>query len=184
MRRPLLQVVGYWPGIDPFLAHPRRLVRRGWRTADRPRIVRYLRGGTTLFRGYACSYCRFGCFPPDEDGGCPEMGGRDLTDGVWMWPEGLAHYVEPPLCPSARRVRGDDGGQRLGAATGTGTAACNPCGLCGGGRPDYGYLVLAVVGAAPLRTGVLVVARGRSARRASVQRTKALGPNAGAVRRG
>ncbi|HEY1188039.1 MAG TPA: hypothetical protein VGE74_10300 [Gemmata sp.] len=22
------------------------------------------------------------------------MGGRDLTDGVWMWPEGLAHYVE------------------------------------------------------------------------------------------
>jgi hypothetical protein len=22
------------------------------------------------------------------------MGSRDLTDGVWVWPEGLAHYVE------------------------------------------------------------------------------------------
>ena len=21
------------------------------------------------------------------------MGSRDLTDGVWVWPEGLAHYV-------------------------------------------------------------------------------------------
>jgi hypothetical protein len=95
MRQPLLQAVGYWPNVEyVFLAHPRRLIRPGWRVADRTRIVRYLRNAATLFRGFAASYCRFGCFPPDEDGYCPEMGGRDLTDGVWLWPEGLAHYVE------------------------------------------------------------------------------------------
>jgi hypothetical protein len=22
------------------------------------------------------------------------MGSRDLTDGIWIWPEGLVHYVE------------------------------------------------------------------------------------------
>src|SRR5262245_61506295 len=95
MGRPLLKAVGYWRGLeDLFLPHPRWLVRRYWRTADRPRIVRYLRGAATLARGLASSHCRFGCFPADEEGACPEMGGRDLTDGVWVWPEGLAHYVE------------------------------------------------------------------------------------------
>ena len=35
------------------------------------------------------SFCRFACGTPDE-----EMGSIDLYDGVWVWPEGLAHYVE------------------------------------------------------------------------------------------
>jgi hypothetical protein len=95
MRQPLLQLVGYWPGFEYlFLAHPRRLVRPGWRAADRHRIVRYLRGAATLFDGLPGSYCRFGCFSVDGYDGCPQLGGRDLTDGVWVWPEGLAHYVE------------------------------------------------------------------------------------------
>jgi hypothetical protein len=95
MSGPLLKVVGRWSGgCDPFLPHPRWLVRRHWRAADRPRIVRYLRDAAILFGSFASSYCRFGCFPPDEEGACPEMGGRDLTDGVWVWPQGLAHYVE------------------------------------------------------------------------------------------
>jgi hypothetical protein len=95
MTEVVLRAVGYWRGVDDlFLPHPRRLVRRHWRAADRPRIVRYLQGAAVLFRGMASSHCRFGCFRPDGNGSCPEMGGRDLTDGVWVWPEGLAHYVE------------------------------------------------------------------------------------------
>jgi len=36
------------------------------------------------------SHCRFDeCSVPDQ-----QMGSRDLTDGTWVWPEGLAHYVE------------------------------------------------------------------------------------------
>ena len=33
-----------------------------------------------------CSYCRVGCWRTF-------LGSKDLTDGVWVWPEGLAHYV-------------------------------------------------------------------------------------------
>ena len=36
-----------------------------------------------------CSSCRFSCGVTEDRMGC-----RDLTDGVWAWPEGLAHYVE------------------------------------------------------------------------------------------
>src|SRR5262245_48523055 len=37
--------------------------------------------------GFSC--CRFDCGIPDN-----EMGSCDLYDGKWLWPEGLAHYVE------------------------------------------------------------------------------------------
>jgi hypothetical protein len=51
----------------------------------------YLRGGEVDAMYKGISYCRFrknGCTPPTNMGSC------DLTDGVWIWPEGLAHYVE------------------------------------------------------------------------------------------
>jgi len=35
------------------------------------------------------SFCRFACGIPDQQMGCTEF-----YDGVWVWPEGLAHYVE------------------------------------------------------------------------------------------
>jgi hypothetical protein len=35
------------------------------------------------------SFCRFVCGVADT-----EMGGIDLHDGEWLWPQGLAHYVE------------------------------------------------------------------------------------------
>jgi hypothetical protein len=35
------------------------------------------------------SFCRFACGTPDED-----MGSSDCDDGEWVWPAGLAHYVE------------------------------------------------------------------------------------------
>ena len=49
-------------------------------------IIRYLRNGAEhiQFRGW--SYCRIGCWRSI-------LGTKDLTDGVWVWPEGLAHYV-------------------------------------------------------------------------------------------
>jgi hypothetical protein len=35
------------------------------------------------------SFCRFRCGIDDH-----LMGSSDLTDGEWVWPAGLAHYVE------------------------------------------------------------------------------------------
>jgi hypothetical protein len=48
-------------------------------------MVDYLRSGRTCatYRGF--SFCRFGC---------GENGGIEQTDGIFAWPDGLAHYVE------------------------------------------------------------------------------------------
>jgi hypothetical protein len=52
-------------------------------------LTDYLRNGRR-FRGYlGWSFCRYRCGIPDS-----EMGDCDLTDGVWVWPQGLAHYTE------------------------------------------------------------------------------------------
>ena len=58
------------------------------------RILAYLRSGRQFFSALGCSYCRFRCGAPEED-----MGSRDLTDGVWVWPEGLVHYIEVHQLP-------------------------------------------------------------------------------------
>src|SRR5581483_5909160 len=89
-----LRAVGYWssdprlrlPRNDPF-PDPRRLVRAGWCAAERPLILAYLRSGWTFAQWRGVSHCRFAC---DE----ADMGSRCLTDGLWVWPEGLPHYVE------------------------------------------------------------------------------------------
>jgi hypothetical protein len=103
-----LKEVGYWQSDQgsPYLPHPKYLVESGWRTSERSMIVAYLKSGHEC--GYWCgySYCRFDCFsqrlnknvnelPTHERmDGIRSMGCRDLTDGEWVWPEGLAHYVE------------------------------------------------------------------------------------------
>jgi hypothetical protein len=92
----LLKAVGYWRPNDGSevgqrieLPDPRWLVRRGWRHRDRRRILAYLRAGHTYEQYAGYSYCRFWlCLVPPRF-----MGDSDLTDGVWVWPEGLAHYV-------------------------------------------------------------------------------------------
>jgi hypothetical protein len=84
-----LTCVGWWCGEDPALPDPRNLVDLEWEKSDRDAIVRYLRSGRrlTAYQGY--STCRFRCGVPED-----QMGDADVTDGRWVWPEGLAHYVE------------------------------------------------------------------------------------------
>jgi hypothetical protein len=52
------------------------------------RILAYLRSGYTFADWMGYSFCRFGC---GVDG--RPMGSSDRTDGEWVWPAGLAHYV-------------------------------------------------------------------------------------------
>ena len=85
-----LQAVGYWFNALAPNAYPRpqALVGR-WTAATRSRVVAFLRAGS-LFESYgANSFCRFACGARGS-----VMGHRDLFDGTWVWPEGLAHYVE------------------------------------------------------------------------------------------
>jgi hypothetical protein len=113
-----LKEVGYWQsnepgGWDAYLPHPKYLVELGWKENERTSIVSYLRAGHECRHWCGYSSCRFGCFCTDKYRnmsrlkrskyttelqelavGKRSMGCLDLTDGEWVWPEGLAHYVE------------------------------------------------------------------------------------------
>lgn len=88
-----LRLIGYWRNDrHPEYPHPGDFVDTAWDPAERRAVADYLSSGTVLevWRGF--SPCRF-C---DVDNGF-----RDLTDGSYAWPEGLAHYlsdhgVRPP----------------------------------------------------------------------------------------
>jgi hypothetical protein len=67
-----------------FFIHPRHLVDPAWARKERPRMVRYLSEAPAIAHFRGLSYCRFGCGP---------NGSAEHSDGVWVWPEGLAHYV-------------------------------------------------------------------------------------------
>jgi len=56
--------------------------------STRELLAAYLDSGQVYekYRGY--SSCRFGCGIDHS-----LMGANDLTDGKWVWPEGLSHYI-------------------------------------------------------------------------------------------
>jgi hypothetical protein len=82
--------LGYWfmRGSDPTLPLPQRFVDPAWSRDERAAVLAYLRSGRVWRSFMGCSYCRI-CGQEDRAMGC-----ADLTDGEWVWPEGLAHYVE------------------------------------------------------------------------------------------
>jgi hypothetical protein len=84
-----LRAVGFWfRDMEPELPRPQLLVPSEHGAEERAALVRYLGGGRVFesYRGY--SSCRFRCAVPIQ-----VMGSRDFSDGRWVWPEGLAHYV-------------------------------------------------------------------------------------------
>ncbi len=86
----LLKGIGYWQSDEAsILPRPHYLVQHDWLPDERDRIVAYLRAGREYMAYLGYSFCRFDCGIDASDMGC-----CDLTDGVWVWPEGLAHYVE------------------------------------------------------------------------------------------
>jgi hypothetical protein len=86
--------IGYWTDdtfeFDRLITiHPKYLVDHNWEVARRSKIVCYLKSGVCALEELGCSYCRFEDGPPDREMGCVE-----LSDGVYIWPEGLAIYIE------------------------------------------------------------------------------------------
>lgn len=85
-----LRAVGYWRPMDrrrkSSRPDPRALVDTTRTPQERTALAAHLRAGTVLLRWLGSSTCRFCGLRPN--------GNTCLTDGVNVWPEGLAHYVE------------------------------------------------------------------------------------------
>lgn len=82
-----MHLIGYWIEslLDDRYFPPQELV--GALPAEtKARVIAYLDQGSVfeVYRG--ASWCRFGCHHHP-------MGNAELTDGKWVWPTGLSHYV-------------------------------------------------------------------------------------------
>ena len=87
-----LRAIGFWKGSGAHARfhNPQEFVSDSEaEEAIRSELIRYLRTGRCVEACFGCSWCRFEC-------GIDEslMGTLDLSDGIWVWPEGLAHYVD------------------------------------------------------------------------------------------
>lgn len=81
-----LTLIGYWDGplTGPGWPSAEDFVDPAWDAEERELVADHLQSGLVAGRYMGHSVCRFcGC-----DNGCLE-----LTDGCFVWPEGLAHYV-------------------------------------------------------------------------------------------
>ncbi len=80
-----LILMGYWSGKQVRgWPDPQNFVDASWDVEERLAVVRYLSGAPVPWVQMGYSNCRF-C---DQVNGCGE-----LTDGVYLWPDGLAHYL-------------------------------------------------------------------------------------------
>ncbi len=84
-----LSALGFWVSqAEPQFPHPRDFVGVHESGHAMERLTTYLGSGYPLTSYMGFSFCRFGCLAS------PEMGSSDLTDGIWVWPEGLSHYLK------------------------------------------------------------------------------------------
>jgi hypothetical protein len=82
VRSSRLILIGYWSGDWP---NPESFVDHSWDPEERDVIAMYLSGGLIVRTYMGYSKCRF----------CGKQNGDvELSDGVFVWPEGLSHYVE------------------------------------------------------------------------------------------
>lgn len=86
----MLKVLGYWKAeLDDEYPCPHEL-EAALPVELHARLLEYLRNPPgdyqVTWMYFGVSFCRYGCEEPN--------GSDELSDGVWVWPEGLAHYVE------------------------------------------------------------------------------------------
>lgn len=80
-----VRLIGYWRSDEePGWPDPRHLVDETWDEEERDVVASYLSQGFVPWALAGVSTCRL----------CGKVNGSaELTDGVYLWPEGLAHYV-------------------------------------------------------------------------------------------
>ena len=70
--------------LESDLLDPKTLVDPAWDPTERAMVLEHLRRGRVHMGYMGFSECRF-CGVPN--------GTKDMTDGVYLWPEGLPHYL-------------------------------------------------------------------------------------------
>jgi hypothetical protein len=81
-----LILIGYWDGpeTDHSWPSPEEFVDPSWDAEERELVASYVSTGLVARSFMGFSRCRF----------CGrENGNLELSDGLFVWPEGLAHYV-------------------------------------------------------------------------------------------
>ena len=84
-KNPPVTLIGYWEGdTEPGWPRVTDFVDEHWDEAERRLVVSYLEQGRIPWAQAGISRCRL----------CGKANGSaERTDGVYIWPEGLAHYV-------------------------------------------------------------------------------------------
>lgn len=84
-----LKAIGFWHSDDESLfIHPKNCIGNFSSDEERQKLINYLEHGHYLIDYMGYSYCRLCSIETQE------MGASEQTDGIWVWPEGLKHYVE------------------------------------------------------------------------------------------
>ncbi|NUP14198.1 MAG: hypothetical protein HOW73_49825 [Polyangiaceae bacterium] len=85
-----LTLIGYWRSAsEQHWPEPGAFVDPTWNAGIRERIIAHLTSGAVLRVAGGASWCRFRC----AEFGAYGLGSAELTDGEYVWPSGLAHYV-------------------------------------------------------------------------------------------
>jgi hypothetical protein len=79
------RLIGYWSSLGGPWPDPRDFIDSTWNDLERDRVAEYLEQGfacrTTLGGARRCHLCGELSFPTER------------ADGVFLWPQELAHYV-------------------------------------------------------------------------------------------
>ena len=84
-----IRALGFWKGKNESgnFPHPQNFIDPDWDTHEKQMVIDYLKRGSRFIGFQGLSWCRFNC-------GDTNMGAFELTDGTYLWPEGLVHYLE------------------------------------------------------------------------------------------
>ncbi|MDR0488424.1 MAG: hypothetical protein LBG99_03320 [Propionibacteriaceae bacterium] len=78
------EMVGYWSNGDDNWPRPEEMIDVAWSIGERTVVADYLSRGLIARVYLGKAVCRI----------CGEvLGCMDLSDGCYMWPQGLEHYV-------------------------------------------------------------------------------------------
>lgn len=88
-KNPTLIAIGLWRSeLEPYYPHPKQFIDESWDSEEKQAVITRLKNSYALPYPYVGkSWCRFNC-------GETEMGNRDYSDGIYLFPEGLVHYIE------------------------------------------------------------------------------------------
>lgn len=82
--------IGYWFSEQtPFFPDPHSFVKNEIDQQLRQLVAAYLDRGTHFIPYLGHSWCRFKCGAKED-----EMGSFCFTDGDYIWPQGLGHYIK------------------------------------------------------------------------------------------